>query len=76
VAIEVATTHRIRSASIAFWVWFVIAAASLGRLWSTLDSGGLFVRFGPADGIALVLLVVSGLVLGRAQYVAARSRSD
>ncbi|MBI4347123.1 MAG: hypothetical protein HY553_09730 [Elusimicrobia bacterium] len=61
-----------RWTTIAFWAWFTVATASLGRLWSTVETGGLFVRFGPADAIALLLLVVSGLVLGRAQYRLAR----
>ena len=58
--------------TIAFWLWFVTATAALARLWSTIDSGGLFVRFGSADAIALVLLLLSGVVLGRVQYTAAR----
>lgn len=57
----------------AFWIWFVIATAALARLWSAIDSGGLFVRFGPVDGLALVVLLVAGFVLGRVQYRSARA---
>lgn len=56
-----------------FWIWFVIATAALARLWSTIDNGGLFVRFGPADGLALVALLVAAFVLGRVQYRTARA---
>lgn len=59
--------------TVAFWSWFVIATAALARLWSTIDNGGLFVRFGPADAVALVVLLVAGFVLGRVQYRSARA---
>lgn len=58
--------------TVAFWAWLVVAVGSLGRLWSTVESGGLFVRFGPVDAVALALLIVSGFVLGRVQVRAAR----
>lgn len=58
--------------TIAFWVWFVVAVGALGRLWSTVESGGLFVRFGAVDAGALALLLASGLALGRAQVRVAR----
>ena len=60
--------------SVAFWFWFVVATASLARLWSTVDAGGLFVRFGPIDAVALALFFLSGFVLARAQYRAARAQ--
>lgn len=62
--------------TIAFWLWFTVAVASLARLWSTIDAGGLFARFGPADAIALVLFVVSGTVLAWAQYRMARGERE
>lgn len=58
--------------TIAFWAWFMIATAALARLWSTIDNGALFARFGAADGIALVVLLVAAFVLGRVQYRTAR----
>lgn len=58
--------------TLAFWVWFVIATAALARLWSTFGDGAFFVRFGPADGLALVALLVAAFVLGRVQYRTAR----
>ncbi len=58
--------------TVAFWLWFVVATAALGRLWWTVDHGGLFVRFGAADAIALVALLVSGFVLARVEYETAR----
>lgn len=60
----------------AYWTWFVIGTAALARLWSTIDNGGLFVRFGPADAVALAALLISGFVLGRVQYRTARAASD
>lgn len=59
--------------TLAFWFWFVVATASLARLWSTVDTGGLFVRFGPLDEVAIALFLLSGFLLGRAQYRAARA---
>lgn len=58
--------------TLAFWLWFVIAIAALVRLWSTAGDGALFARFGPADGLALVVLLVAAFVLGRVQYRTAR----
>lgn len=58
--------------TLAFWLWFVIATAALARLWSTVGDGVPFVRFGPADGLALVVLLGAALVLGRVQYRTAR----
>lgn len=60
-------------ATLAFWLWFVIATAALARLWSTMDNGALFSRFGAADGIALVVLLVAAFVLGRVQYRTGRA---
>lgn len=60
----------------AFWIWFVIATAALARLWSTIDSGGFFVRFGPADAVALIVFLIAAFVLGRAQYRTARAARD
>lgn len=60
------------TSTVAFWFWFVVAIGALGRLWSTVETGGLFVRFGPVDAVALVLLLVSGFVLGRVQARTAR----
>ena len=59
-----------------FWIWFVIATAALARLWSTIDSGGLFVRFGPADAVALIAFLIAGFVLARVQYRTARAARD
>lgn len=58
--------------TVAFWFWFVVATAALSRLWWTIDHGSLFVRFGPVDGAALVVLLIATFVLGRVQYRAAR----
>lgn len=55
--------------TLAFWLWFVIAIAALARLWSTVGDGA---RFGPAEGLALVMLLIAVLVLGRVQYRTAR----
>ena len=57
----------------AFWFWFVVATAALGRLWWTVDHGGLFVRFGALDAVALAALVVSGVVLARVEHRMARA---
>lgn len=61
--------------TLAFWAWFAVAVASLGRLWWTVDNGGLFARSGAADAAALVGLLVSGVVLARVQYDTARGGS-
>lgn len=58
--------------TVLFWLWFVIATAALARLWNTVE-GGLFVRFGPADAVAVVVLLIAAFVLGRVQYRAARA---
>jgi hypothetical protein len=57
--------------TVLFWLWFVVATAALARLWSTIE-GGLFVRFGLADTVALVVLLLATFVLGRVQYRTAR----
>lgn len=57
--------------TVLFWVWFAIAVAALARLWSTVEDG-LFVRLGPADAAALLILLVALFVLGRVQYRTAR----
>lgn len=57
--------------TLVFWIWFVIATAALARLWNTVE-GGLFVRFGPADAVAVLVLLIAVFVLGRVQYRAAR----
>lgn len=59
----------------AFWLWFVIATAALARLWSRID-GGSFVRFGPADAVALIVFLIAAFVLGRVQYRAAHAARD
>ncbi len=56
--------------TVAFWFWFAVATASLGRLWSTFDRGG---PFGAPDALALVGLLLSGFLLARVQYDTARS---
>jgi len=61
--------------TVAFWIWFVVATAALARLWSTIE-GGLFVRFGVADAVALAVFLIAGFVLGRVQYRAARAARD
>lgn len=57
----------------ALWFWFVVATAALGRLWWTVDHGGLFVRFSAVDAVALVALLVSGFVLARVEHHLARA---
>ncbi len=59
----------------AFWFWFVVATAALGRLWSTIDADGQLVRFGPADGVAFLILLVAFFILGRVQYRTARDKA-
>ena len=63
------------SRTAAFWIWFVVATAALARLWSTIEAG-LFVRFGPADAVALIVFLIAAFVLGRVQYRTARAARD
>lgn len=58
--------------TLAFWLWFVIAAISLGRLWSTLEAG-LLAHASTVDALALVTLIVALVVLVRAQNRAVRA---
>ena len=57
--------------TVAFWFWFLIAVISLGRLWSTLESGVL-AQATPVDGLALVMLATALFLIGRAQHRATR----
>lgn len=57
--------------TVMFWLWFVIAVMSVGRLWTTLQAGVL-THAGVADGLALASLAVALYVLGRVQARAAR----
>lgn len=54
--------------TVTFWIWFAIGMAALAWLWSTIEAGR---PFGPADGVALIVLLAAGFILGRL-----RCRSD
>lgn len=57
----------------AWWFWFVVATAALGRLWWAVDHGGLFARSGVQDAVAIVALLVSGFILARVQWRTGRT---
>lgn len=56
-----------------FWIWCAAAVLALGRLWSSADRG--LSDIGPLDAVALVVLVVATVVLGRVLFRLQQLRS-